>query len=119
MAAAIEADRSAIRAGIAALEGRRPDALSGYRTTIAAWQALDLPWDEALTVLEMAQLLGPAVPEVQAAAGAAREILVRLGARPFIAQLDGARPPSEGAAATERPAGDATTTEDSLPAGAR
>ena len=103
---AVEADRSAIRAGIAALEGRLPEAVSAYRTTIAAWQSLDLPWDEALTVIEMAQLLGPALPEVQAAAAVAREILLRLGARPFLAQLDAilAADPGEADGRPERPA---------------
>jgi hypothetical protein len=38
----------------------------------------------------MATLLDPSEPEVQAAAEAAREILVRLRAAPFIARLDAA-----------------------------
>jgi hypothetical protein len=38
----------------------------------------------------MARLLDSADPEVRAAAEAAREILVRLGATPFIARLDAA-----------------------------
>jgi hypothetical protein len=38
----------------------------------------------------MATLLEPTTPEVLAAAEAAREILVRLGAAPFIARLDAA-----------------------------
>ena len=38
----------------------------------------------------MATLLEPADPEVRAAAEAAREILVRLRAAPFIARLDAA-----------------------------
>ena len=38
----------------------------------------------------MAILLDPADPEVRAAAEAAREILVRLGAAPFIERLDAA-----------------------------
>jgi hypothetical protein len=36
----------------------------------------------------MATLLGPADPDVRAAADAAREILVRLQAAPFLARLD-------------------------------
>ena len=87
---AIEADRRMIRAGLAALEGRPADALSLYREALPAWRDLGLAWDEALCGLDMATLLDPADPEVRAAAEAAREILVRLEAAPFIARLDAA-----------------------------
>jgi len=49
-----------------------------------------LTWDEALCELDMTVLLDPSDPEVGAAAEAAREIFVRLGATPFIARLDAA-----------------------------
>jgi len=87
---AIEADRTTIRAGLAALEGRSADALRLYRDALRAWRDLGLAWDEALCGLDMALLLDPAEPEVRAAADAAREILVRLGAVPFIERLDAA-----------------------------
>jgi len=87
---AIEADRTTIRAGLAALEGRPVDALASYRDVIRAWRDLGLAWDEALTGIDMATLLDPAEPEVRAAAESAREILVRLGAAPFVARLDAA-----------------------------
>jgi class 3 adenylate cyclase/tetratricopeptide (TPR) repeat protein len=87
---AVEADRRTIRAGIAALEGRSEGALSLYREALRAWRDLGLTWDEALCGLDMATLLDPANPEVQAAAETAREILVRLEASPFIARLDAA-----------------------------
>jgi tetratricopeptide (TPR) repeat protein len=85
---AIEADRTTMRAGIAALEGRMADALSLYREALRAWRDLGLAWDEALCGLDMALLLDPAEPEVRAAVEASREILVRLEAAPFIARLD-------------------------------
>jgi len=87
---AVEADRRTIRAGLAALEGRRADALPLYREALRAWRDLGLAWDEALCGLDMATLLDPADSEVRTAADAAREILVRLGAAPFIARLDAA-----------------------------
>ena len=87
---AIEADRRTIRAGIAALEGRPADALSLYGEAVRAWRLLGLVWDEALCGIDMATLLDPADPEVRAAAESAREILVRLDAKPFIARLDAA-----------------------------
>ena len=65
---ALEADRTTIRAGIAALEGRTADALALYREALRAWRDLGLAWDEALCAIDMAMLLDPAEPEVQAAA---------------------------------------------------
>ena len=82
--------RRTILAGLAAIEGRTGDALSAFREALAGWRDLGSPWREALTAITMATLLEPADPEVRAAAGAAREILGRLGAAPFIARLDAA-----------------------------
>jgi len=87
---AVEADRVTIRAGIAALEGRATDAVTLYRDALRSWRDLGLAWDEALTGIDMALLLDPADPWVRASAEAAREILVRLEAAPFIARLDAA-----------------------------
>ena len=61
-----------------------------YRDALRGWRDLGLAWDEALCGLDMATLLDPADPEVRAAADAAREILVRLEAAPFLARLDAA-----------------------------
>ena len=87
---AVEADRRTIRAGLAALEGPTADALPLYREALRSWRDLGLAWDEALCGLDMALLLDPADQEVRAAAAAAREILVRLEAAPFIVRLDAA-----------------------------
>jgi class 3 adenylate cyclase/tetratricopeptide (TPR) repeat protein len=84
----VEADRLTVRAGIAGLDDRAADALALYREALRAWRALGLAWDEALCGIDMATLLDPSDPEVRAAAEAAREILVRLEAVPFIARLD-------------------------------
>jgi len=85
---AIDTDRLTVRAGIAALEGRPTDAQAMYREARSAWHDLGLPWDEALCAIDMATLLDPSDQEVRDAGVAAREILVRLGARPFIERLD-------------------------------
>jgi tetratricopeptide (TPR) repeat protein len=85
-----EADRRTIRAGLAALDGRPAEALPLYREALRAWRDLGLAWDEALCGIDMATLLDPADPEVRSAADSAREIFVRLGAKPFLARLDGA-----------------------------
>jgi tetratricopeptide (TPR) repeat protein len=93
---AVEPDRRTIRAGIAALEGRTADALPLYREALRAWRDLGLAWDEALCGLDMAMLLDPTDPEVRAAADSAREILTRLGAKPFLARLEAAMTRSSG-----------------------
>ncbi|HEY8921490.1 MAG TPA: hypothetical protein VIN32_02555, partial [Candidatus Limnocylindria bacterium] len=86
----VEVRRTTIRAGLAALEGRTADALALYREALRGWQDTGLPWDQALTGIDMATLLDPSNPEVRAAAQSARETLVRLGAKPFLARLDAA-----------------------------
>ncbi|MFI5254269.1 MAG: ATP-binding protein [Candidatus Limnocylindrales bacterium] len=99
---AVEADRRTIGAGIAALDGRPTEALSLYREALRSWRDLGLAWDEALCGLDMAILLDPAESEVRPAADAAREVLARLGAKPFLARLeaalDRASPPASGPA---------------------
>ena len=104
---ALEADRLAARAGVAALAGRGAEALAGYREALRGYRALDLAFDEALAVVDMATVLPS--PErdaldVAAAIEAARETLTRLGAVPFLARLDGAgaRPPVASARAPDR-----------------
>jgi hypothetical protein len=86
--AAIDNVRATLRAGITALEGRTAEALAGYRAANAAWRSLDLPWDGALTAIDMAHVLDRGLPEVRAAAAEARQILARIGARPFLGQLE-------------------------------
>ncbi len=87
----MEADRRTIRAGIAALDGRTAEALALCRDSLRAWRDLGLPWDEALCGTDMPTLLDPDIPEVQAAAEAATDILVGLEATQFVAQLEAAR----------------------------
>jgi class 3 adenylate cyclase/tetratricopeptide (TPR) repeat protein len=98
---AIESDRLTIRAGIAALEGRPAEALPLYREALRAWRDLGLAWDEALCGIDMASLLDPADSEVRAAADSAREILARLGAKPFLERLDAAMERQPSASAPE------------------
>jgi class 3 adenylate cyclase/tetratricopeptide (TPR) repeat protein len=87
---AFDNDKGVLRAGIAALEGRGEEALAGYREALRTWRDLGCVWDEALCSIDMAVLLDPSLPEVRTAADSAREILTRLGARPFIEKLDAA-----------------------------
>jgi class 3 adenylate cyclase/tetratricopeptide (TPR) repeat protein len=103
----LDTDLKTIRAGIAALTDRPEEALALYREAIRNWRGLGLAWDEALCAIEMAALLDPAEPEVQAAIESAREILTRLRARPLLQRLDQAvkRPVATGTVPARRVAG--------------
>jgi hypothetical protein len=93
-----------VQAGVAALEGRRADAMSLYRDSLRAWRDLGLAWDEALCELDMVLLLGLDDPEVRAAGDAARDILTRLEAAPILARLDAALDePHNAVAGRQRP----------------
>ena len=81
-------DRASIAAGIAALRGDSAGALAGYRTAMAAWRSLDLPWDEALTTLEAVTVLGTSDPEVAGWVDGARATFERLRAAPLVERLD-------------------------------
>ena len=85
---AVDADRAAIAAGIAALRGDASGALTGYRTAIAAWRGLGLPWDEALTALGAVTVLGAADPEVAGWVDVAHSTFERLRAAPLVERLD-------------------------------
>ena len=84
----VEIHRATLRAGLAALDGKAAEALGLYRDALRGLHDLGLPWDEALTAVDMASVLDPTDPEVRAAAEAARQILVGLGARPFLEILE-------------------------------
>jgi class 3 adenylate cyclase/tetratricopeptide (TPR) repeat protein len=85
---ALNADRMALSAGLAALRGRPEEALHRYGQAVAECRRLKLPWFEALIGIDMATVLDPAMPEVQQAAERSRAILTELGAAPFLARLD-------------------------------
>jgi class 3 adenylate cyclase/tetratricopeptide (TPR) repeat protein len=89
----IEVCRLTAEAGLAALEGRTDEASWHYRHALDAWDAMDVPFDYALTAIDAAILLPEeAVPE--AAVRRAKEILANIGARPFLERLATAKQPS-------------------------
>ena len=85
---ALAQDKATIEAGALALEGRATEALALYRGALRGWRGLKLAWDEALTIVDMVAFLGPAEPEVRAAAEVAQATLVRVGAGPYLARLE-------------------------------
>jgi class 3 adenylate cyclase/tetratricopeptide (TPR) repeat protein len=83
-----DARRTAIRAGIDALEGRRDDAAAGYRSALEVFRNLGIRLDEAFTAISMLTALGPDHPDALAAARTGRQILLDLAAQPFLHRLD-------------------------------
>jgi hypothetical protein len=84
----VAAQRRAMKAGIDALEGRRTDAVAGYRQAIRELDELGAVLDGLLTAIDMATALGPAEPEVRTQIDAARATAERLGARALLDRID-------------------------------
>ena len=82
--------RAAMEGALAALEGRRPEARAQYLEALRLFREMNLSWLVAVTALDaiVADALEPA--ERQRVADEARAILERLGAKPYLAQLDAA-----------------------------
>ncbi len=86
----IALDRRLLRAGLSALDDRRVEALREARAVIGEYGRLGLPWRQALGALMLLSTIGAGEAEVRAAGESAREILTRLGAKPFLERLDAA-----------------------------
>jgi tetratricopeptide (TPR) repeat protein len=87
----IRAFKQEMRAGLHALEGRRAEALAGYRDALSAWRDLDVPLYLGLCLVDFASLVPPSEPEAAAAADEARELWSALGSAPLLARLDDAQ----------------------------
>jgi hypothetical protein len=84
------AARISARAGIAALDGRRDEAIAGYRDALARFRAVNHDFDLACTALDFVLLVGPENSSALAAAEEARAIFERVGARPYLEHLEAA-----------------------------
>ena len=73
-----------VEAASAALAGRRDEALAGYRVVLDRYRELGMRFVLALTVLEVAAVLGPEAAADLGAAEEARAILVELRAAPLV-----------------------------------
>lgn len=76
------------RAGLAAIEGRRDDAVALYRSGLAGYRSFGVQFSQALTIIDMARLLGTDDPAVRSVVDEARGILEELGARNVLAMLE-------------------------------
>ena len=84
------------QAGLAAIEGRVPEAVDGFARAYDAWNDLELPLDHAWCVVDaLSVLAADAVPDE--ALTQARATLSRLRATPLLERLDAARSPAAGA----------------------
>ncbi len=85
---ALELERTTMRAALAGLEGRTPQAVNLFRDAFRGWRELGCRFDLALTAMDAARSLGVDDADTAAAVVEAREILVGLGATPFVHRLD-------------------------------
>jgi hypothetical protein len=74
-------------AGLAALEGRRSEALAGFLDAWRRWSELGLGFEAALCAVAMVTVLGVPDDAVRVAADAAAVTFERVGATPLSAQL--------------------------------
>ncbi len=96
---AVPVEQAMVEAAIAALEGRRGEAIAGYRAVIDRYRELGMRFVLALTVLEVAAVLGPEAAAELGASAEARATLVELRATPLVARLDSLLGAAAGAAA--------------------
>ena len=100
----VAAQRRAMQAGIDGLEGRRTDALAGYRQAIRDLDELGAVLDAVYTAIDMAAALGPSEPEVQTQIDRARATLERLRAKALLDRLDAVmHQPADSASAAQAP----------------
>ncbi|HUQ44969.1 MAG TPA: adenylate/guanylate cyclase domain-containing protein [Candidatus Limnocylindria bacterium] len=82
----IDLRRAAMAAGIAALQGRREEAVNSFRDSIEGLRSLDSRLEWVMTVLDLVATVGPtALPE---AVQAARSELARLNATTLLERLE-------------------------------
>jgi class 3 adenylate cyclase/tetratricopeptide (TPR) repeat protein len=81
-------DRRLLRAGLAGLRDERAEAIREGRTAFGEYSRLGLPWRQALCALMLVSVVGGGESELREMVDAARGILLRLGAKPFLERLD-------------------------------
>ena len=83
--------RLEIDGAIAALEGRRGDAISLFLDAFRKMRDLGLEYERAVAAVFIAKLLGADTPELREAIDEAEATLRRLGAAPMLERLTEAR----------------------------
>jgi class 3 adenylate cyclase/tetratricopeptide (TPR) repeat protein len=100
------AARHEATSSLAALEGRRVEAVAGYADALRQWRELGLEFEAAMCSLTFVKLVGARDPTARAAADDARTFFDRVGAQPLVGLLDDAMrsapPQSDAPAVAER-----------------
>jgi class 3 adenylate cyclase/tetratricopeptide (TPR) repeat protein len=99
---ALDAARDATEAGILALDGRWPEAAEKYRDATRRLREMRTDFDLALALLEIVELAPPGDPLAASAADEARALFRRMGAVPYVAQLDAALATASGSPTARR-----------------
>ena len=99
------AARREAEASLAAIDGRRPEALAGFADALRRWRELGFDFEVAVCSLNLVTMLGASEPETRTAAEDARAVFERLGARPFLKLLADAVGSAEPAPASASRAG--------------
>ena len=87
----IDAVRRTAESGLAALEGRREDALAGYERALGEWRALDARLDQAFCAADMAHVL-PDEELTTEALAESTAFLTGIGAVSLLERIESARP---------------------------
>jgi tetratricopeptide (TPR) repeat protein len=82
-----EAFRSAARAALAAMDGRRAEALPGFREALRLLNSLDARLEASFVALAMGRSLGSDHPEARKALEAALATFEQMGSEPMIGQV--------------------------------
>jgi hypothetical protein len=98
--------RTSLAAGIAALEGRRAEAIGAYRGVVGEALERGDGFEAANDALTAVVLLGTEGPALAALADEARRLFERVGARSYLACLDAAIAGPPVATASGRGAGE-------------
>ncbi len=91
---AVEATRSSMRAGIAALHGRSKDAMHGALDALERWRILGARFEFAMTVLDALATGGAGQAWLEPAVDEARAILQELGATRLLARIEATGAPA-------------------------
>jgi class 3 adenylate cyclase/predicted ATPase len=86
-----DAVRRTAEAGLAALGGRREDALAGYERALSEWRALGTPLDQAFCAADMAHVL-PDEELTTEALAESTAFLTEIGAVSLLERIESARP---------------------------
>ncbi len=112
---ALDAERSAVEAGVAALADHWPEAVMRYGDATRQLRDLGINFDLGLALLSAAMLAPPGDPFARAAGEEARSIFASIGALAFLRQLDEIEAAGPARRASARPEAESAAVIDVAP----